>query len=431
MDANLEASCLMLSCMEPELQVQLGTNLEAHDMSVVLKDMFQTQARTERFNVSKAFLECKLAEGAKVGPYVIKMVGYSLRLDKLGYPVSQELATGFILASLFPSYGNFITNYNRLGAEKGLHELCGMLKIVEGDIKKSDGSNDHVMAVQNKPNFKMKGKPQKKKGKANDIVSKPNRKPKDGPATNAECFYCKELGHQKRNCKQYLASIKDHDGKDTAAAGTLAIHITKHFLADSYINSWVFDTGSVAHIWNLMQGMIRSGSVKRGEEYFRVGNNARVAALTVGTMQLHFPSGFILELNNYYLVPSMFRNIMSPCLMKDGYSFTSENNGCVISKNGMFVAFASIMNGLFILNLDDAPICIISAKRPQSNDLSHAYMWHCRLGHISENHMKKLHSDGLLTSFDLESYETCEACLLGKMTKTPFTGLPERALDLL
>jgi hypothetical protein len=70
-----------------------------------------------------------------------------------------------------------------------------MLKIVEGDIKKNDGSSGHVMAVQNKPNFKKKDKPQKKKGKAKDIVSKPNQKPKAGPATNAECFYCKELGH--------------------------------------------------------------------------------------------------------------------------------------------------------------------------------------------------------------------------------------------
>ena len=44
--------------------------------------------------------------------------------------------------------------------------------------------------------------------------------------------------------------------------------------------------------------------------------------------------------------------------------------------------------------------------------------------------MKKLHNDGLLTSFDFESYETCEACLLGKMTKAPFSGTPERATDL-
>jgi hypothetical protein len=71
-------------------------------------------------------------------------------------------------------------------------------------------------------------------------------------------------------------------------------------------------------------------------------------------MQLHLPSVFILELNNCHLVSSMSRNILSPsCLMKDGYSFVSENNGCVISKNDMFVAFASIMNELFILNLDD------------------------------------------------------------------------------
>src|SRR5664279_3486147 len=45
--------------------------------------------------------------------------------------------------------------------------------------------------------------------------------------------------------------------------------------------------------------------------------------------------------------------------------------------------------------------------------------------------MKKFHTDGLLTSYDFESYETCEACLLGKMTKSPFTGSPERATDLL
>ena len=45
--------------------------------------------------------------------------------------------------------------------------------------------------------------------------------------------------------------------------------------------------------------------------------------------------------------------------------------------------------------------------------------------------MKKLHDDGLLTSFDLESFETCESCLLGKMTKTPFAKICERASDLL
>ena len=67
--------------------MQFETNHEAHDMIVVLQDMFQTQARTERFNVSKAFVESKLTEGAAVGPHVIKMVGYTKRLEKLGFPL--------------------------------------------------------------------------------------------------------------------------------------------------------------------------------------------------------------------------------------------------------------------------------------------------------------------------------------------------------
>ena len=45
--------------------------------------------------------------------------------------------------------------------------------------------------------------------------------------------------------------------------------------------------------------------------------------------------------------------------------------------------------------------------------------------------MKKLHADGLLESLDYESFDTCEPCLMGKMTKTPFSGTMERAKDLL
>jgi hypothetical protein len=37
----------------------------------------------------------------------------------------------------------------------------------------------------------------------------------------------------------------------------------------------------------------------------------------------------------------------------------------------------------------------------------------------------------LLSSFDFDSFDTCESCLLGKMTKAPFTGQSERANVLL
>jgi hypothetical protein len=86
--------------------------------------------------------------------------------------------------------------------------------------------------------------------------------PKASPAAKAECFHCKEIGHSKRNCELYLASKKNKGSKGTSTLGTLNVYVTDIFLADSYTNSWVFDTRSVAHICNSMQGMIRSISVE-------------------------------------------------------------------------------------------------------------------------------------------------------------------------
>jgi hypothetical protein len=203
------------------------------------------------------FVETKLAEGAPVEPHVIKMVGHTQRLEKLGFPIGPELATDFILASLPPSYGNFISNYHMHGTEKGLNELCGMLKKTETDIMNGAGTS-HVMAVHNKPNFKKKGnawRKQKGKGKAKGETSKPNPPaPNAGPSTDEECFHCKGKGHWKRNCKLYLESLKKDGGKGTTVAHTLVVYIMDIFLANSYINSWVFDTGSIAHICNTMQG---------------------------------------------------------------------------------------------------------------------------------------------------------------------------------
>jgi len=39
-DADLEVSCLMLACMEPELQMQFENNHAAYDISIELNDMF-------------------------------------------------------------------------------------------------------------------------------------------------------------------------------------------------------------------------------------------------------------------------------------------------------------------------------------------------------------------------------------------------------
>ena len=182
-----------------------------------------------------------------------------------------------------------------------------------------------------------------------------------------------------------------------------------------------------------MRGLRSSRSLAKGKVDLRVGNGAGVAALVVGVYDLNFPSGLVLQLNNCYYVLAVSKNIISvSCLDMDRFHFIVKNNIFSIYHGDIFYGNAHLSNGLFVLNLEQTkPIYNIDTKRFKSNDLNPTYFWHCRLGHANEKRILKLHQDGLLHSFDLESFETCESCLLGKMTKAPFTGHSERASDLL
>src|SRR3954463_7785891 len=126
-------------------------------------------------------------------------------------------------------------------------------------------------------------------------------------------------------------------------------------------------------------------------------------------------------------------NTTGSILFQEDYSFKSKNNGCSIYMSNIFYGHAPAMNGLFLLNLEsnETHIHNIEAKRCKVDSDNSTYLWHCHLGHIGVKLMKKLHSGGLLESLDFESFDTCESCLMGKMTRTPFSGSMERATNLL
>ena len=93
----------MLATMTPELQKDLE-HMEAYEMAAHLKEMFQQQARQERYETTKALHSCKMVEGGSVSAYVLNMKGYIDHLERLEFPISPELAIDLILNSLLDSY---------------------------------------------------------------------------------------------------------------------------------------------------------------------------------------------------------------------------------------------------------------------------------------------------------------------------------------
>ncbi|XP_044431885.1 uncharacterized protein [Triticum aestivum] len=154
----------------------------------------------ERYEITKALMECKMAERSSVSQHLVKLVRYMWRLEALGSPIPPWLCTDLILLSLPPSFNGFIMNYMMCEMDKSVNELLVMLKNAEFWMQK--GTN-HL--TKKTTNFKKKGKVKNGKGV---IKTDTKRKPKRGATKETQCFFCKDKGHWKRNCKKFLAEKK-------------------------------------------------------------------------------------------------------------------------------------------------------------------------------------------------------------------------------
>ena len=78
-------------------------------------------------------------------------------------------------------------------------------------------------------------------------MTKPKNKRNKIDQTDVECFFCKEKGHWKRNCKKYLDSLKNKKQGKTLMKNVFMISLT---VIDS--SMWVLDIDSSLNICNTL-----------------------------------------------------------------------------------------------------------------------------------------------------------------------------------
>ena len=102
-----------------------------------------------------------------------------------------------------------------------------------------------------------------------------------------------------------------------------------------------------------------------------------------------------------YYVPSLSSNIVSlSYLDKEGFTCVNGNRRCSIYKDNVLFAYGDLQDNHYVLKLEqqhDNNIYNVDTKRIKINESNPTYLWHCRLGHINEKRLEKLHKDGLLS----------------------------------
>jgi hypothetical protein len=114
-----------------------------------------------------------------------------------------------------------------------------------------------------------------------------------------------------------------------------------------------------------LQELSLTRRLAKGELDVHVGIGAKVAAIAVSTFHLSLPSGLVLELNNYYCIPDLCKNIISSSCLEEvhGYEIIIKNKRCSIYYNGIFYAHCPLVNKLYVLDLEDNSVCNINMKR--------------------------------------------------------------------
>src|SRR3954462_9472285 len=116
--------------------------------------------------------------------------------------------------------------------------------------------------------------------------------------------FVKKEGHMKKDCVKYKAWSQKK-----------GIYYTSFVCYESNMaichNTWWIDSGSTIHVSNTLQGFLNHRKPVGSEHCIYSGNMMRSRVEAVGTYRIVLSSGFVLDLERTFYVPSFSKNLIS------------------------------------------------------------------------------------------------------------------------
>jgi len=177
-------------------------------------------------------------------------------------------------------------------------------------------------------------------------------------------------------------------------------------------DAWVLDSACSYHMTPKRDWFTTYQSISGGEVL--MGNNMTCKVVGIGTVRIKMYDGVVRTLSDVLHMPDLKKNLLSLGIFdSQGYKYTSEGGVLTISKGALVFIKGKMVNGFYMLQ-GNTIVGFAAISSSSDSDSDNTYLWHMRLGHMSEAGMSILSKRGLLNGQKIGKLDFCEHCVFGK-----------------
>ena len=159
-------------------------------------------------------------------------------------------------------------------------------------------------------------------------------------------------------------------------------------------DAWVLDSACSYHMIPKRDWFTTYQSISGGEVL--MGNNMTCKVVGIGTVRIRMYDGVVRTLSDVCHVPDLKKNLLSLGIFNSqGYKYTDEGGVLRIDMGALVFIKEKMVNGLYMLQ-ESTIIGSTAISSSSDLDSDNTYLWHMRLGHMSEACMSLLSKRGLL-----------------------------------
>ena len=321
-----------------------------------------------------------------------------------------------LLNSLPDSYTVVKDSLQYTGTVPSLELVISGLKTREIDLKNQKRSSGSNLFVKEKSDCSSSNNPAKNKKKNKSANNNSSNK-----SEGRKCFYCKKVGHVKKDCYKWLAKQKNTTPETNVAVNHAVESVGCDVLnVSDQIRSreWIIDSGCTFHMCPYKEWFVGLKPVDSGLVY--MGNNHPCKIEGIGSIIFKLENDTKVVLTDVRLIPCLKRNLISIGWLDDlGCSTSLENGVATIRKDGKPILTGVKQNGLYVLSGAHCS-CVTSAALVSTNHAG-PDKWHLRLGHMSQKGLDILGKQGKFGKDQFHNISFCETCIMGKQHRQKFS----------